>query len=126
MEENNKYIKKILLIILLTNIPAIMCLPWLLKPSLSWILGTAGSAGNFIWLAHNLKMRIGLLPTKSRVKAAKWSLIRYSVLAGYALVIFFLVKPNIIIFGAGLLSAQIVIYIVEIVKTFKNSKFFRG
>jgi len=60
------------------------------------------------------------------VNAAKGSLTRYAALTIFALAVFFLVKPNIIIFGAGLLSAQIVIYIVEIVKNLKNNKYFRG
>lgn len=126
MEDNNKYIKKILLIILLTNIPAFLSLPWFFNQSISWIIGTIGSAGNFYWLAHNLKRSIGLMPTKSRVSAAKGSLVRYAALTIFALAVFFLVKPNIIIFGAGLLSAQIVIYIVEIIRNLRNNKYFRG
>jgi peptidoglycan biosynthesis protein MviN/MurJ (putative lipid II flippase) len=126
MDDNNKYIKKILLIILLTNIPAILSLPWFFKQSISWILGSLGSCANFYWLAYNLKKSIGLLPTKSRVHSTKGSLARYAVLTVFALAVFFLVKPNIIIFGAGLLSAQIVIYIVEIVRNLRNNKYFRG
>ena len=126
MDDNNKYIKKILLIILLTNILAILTLPWFFKQSISWILGSLGSGANFYWLAQNLKVSIGLMPTKSRVNSAKGSLMRYAALTIFALTIFFLVKPNIIIFGAGLLSAQIVIYIVEIVGNLRNNKYFRG
>ncbi len=126
MEDNNKYIKKILLIILLTNVLAILTLPWFFRQSISWIMGTIGSTGNFYWLAHNLKKSIGLLPTKSRVSAAKGSLMRYAALMIFALAVLFLVKPNIIIFGAGLLSAQIVIYIVEIVRNLRDNKYFRG
>ncbi|MBT3756812.1 MAG: hypothetical protein HOG24_11090 [Candidatus Cloacimonetes bacterium] len=66
------------------------------------------------------------MPTKSRVNSAKGSLMRYAALTIFALTIFFLVKPNIIVFGAGLLSAQIVIYIVEIVGNLRNNKYFRG
>ena len=126
MDDNNKYIKKILLIILLTNILAILTLPWFFKQSISWILGSLGSGANFYWLAQNLKVSIGLMPTKSRVNSAKGSLMRYAALTIFALTIFFLVKPNIIVFGAGLLSAQIVIYIVEIVGNLRNNKYFRG
>ena len=126
MEDNNKYINKILLIILLTSIPAFLCLPWFFKQSVSWIMGTIGSAGNFYWLAFNLKKSIDLLPTKSRINATKGSLTRYASLTIFALTVLFLVKPNIIIFGAGLLSAQIVIYIVEIVKNLRDNKYFRG
>ncbi len=126
MDDNNKYIKKILLIILLTNILAILSLPWFFKQSISWILGSLGSAANFYWLAYNLKKSIGLMPTKSRVNSTKGSLTRYASLTVFALVIFFIVKPDIIIFGAGLLSAQIVIYIVEIVRNMRNNKYFRG
>ena len=126
MNDNNKYIRKILLIILLTNILAILTLPWFFKQSISWILGSLGSGANFYWLAQNLKLSIGLMPTKSRVNSAKGSLMRYAALTIFALTIFFLVKPNIIVFGAGLLSAQIVIYIVEIVGNLRNNKYFRG
>ncbi|MBT5420594.1 MAG: hypothetical protein HOK80_06855 [Candidatus Cloacimonetes bacterium] len=126
MNDNNKYIRKILLIILLTNILAILTLPWFFKQSISWILGSLGSGANFYWLAQNLKVSIGLMPTKSRVNSAKGSLMRYAALTIFALTIFFLVKPNIIVFGAGLLSAQIVIYIVEIVGNLRNNKYFRG
>ena len=126
MEDNKKYVKKIVLIILLTNILAILSLPWFFKQSISWIMGTIGSAGNFYWLAHNLERNLGNAPTKSRVNAAKGSLLRYAALTGYALTVFFIIKPNIIIFGAGLLSAQIVIYIVEIVRNLRNNKYFRG
>jgi len=126
MEDNKKYVKKILLIILLTNILAILSLPWFFKQSISWIMGTIGSAGNFYWLARNLERNLGIAPTKSRVNAAKGSLLRYAALTGFALAVFFILKPNIIIFGAGLLSAQIVIYIVEIVRNLRNNKYFRG
>ena len=126
MEDNNKYIRKILIIILLTNILAFLSLPWFFNQSISWIMGTVGSAGNFFWLAHNLKKRIILLPTKSRVSAAKDSLTRYATLTIFAVAVLFLIKPNIIVFGAGLLSAQIVIYIVEIVRNLRNNKYFRG
>jgi hypothetical protein len=126
MEDNKKYVKKIVLIILLTNILAILSLPWFFKQSISWIMGTIGSAGNFYWLAHNLEKNIGLVPTKSRINAAKGSFLRYAALTGVALAVFFVLKPNIIIFGAGLLSAQIVIYIVEIVRNLRNNKYFRG
>jgi len=101
MDNNNRYIRRIMLIILLTNILAILTLPWFFKQSISWILGSLGSAGNFYWLAHNLKKSIELIPTKSRVNSAKGSLTRYAVLTVFALVIFFIVKPNIIIFGVG-------------------------
>jgi len=126
MEDNNKYIKKILLIILLTNIFALLCLPWFFKQSISWILGSLGSAGNFYWLAYNLKKNLGMIPSKSRVNSAKGSLIRYACLIMFALFVLFLVKPNIIIFGFGLLSAQIVVYVVEIVNNIRNSKNLEG
>ncbi|MCF7857881.1 MAG: ATP synthase subunit I [Candidatus Cloacimonetes bacterium] len=126
MDDNNQYIKKILVIILLTNIPAILSLPWFFRNSFSWMIGTIGSAGNFLWLANNIKKQIGLMPTKSRVNAAKGSLIRYSVLIVFALLVVYLFKPNIIIFGFGLLSGQIVIYLVEFINHLKNNKYFRG
>ena len=124
--ENNKYVKRILVIILLTNIPAALSLPLFFREALGWILGSVASAINFFWLAHNVKMSLGLQPTKSKLNAVKGTYLRLLFLLIYSVLILNFVKPNIISFGLSLLAAQMVIYLNEFVKNLKRSRLFRG
>ena len=124
--ENKKYVKRILVIILLTNIPAILTLPLFFREALGWILGSIASAINFFWLAHNVKMSLDLQPTKSKLNAVKGTYLRLMFLLIYSVLILNFVKPNIISFGLSLLAVQIVIYLNEFVKILKKSSFFRG
>jgi len=124
--ENRKYVKRILVIILLTNIPAALTLPLFFREALGWILGSTASAINFIWLAHNVKMSLSLQPTKSKLSAVKGTYLRLLFLLIYSVLILNFVKPNIISFGLSLLAAQMVIYLNEFIKNLKKSSFFRG
>ena len=111
--DNRKYVIRLIAIILLTNIPAILTLPMFFRVSLGWILGSLASAGNLLWLAHNVNASLTLDPSKSRLKAVKGSYLRLLVLLVYSILIMSLIKPNIISFGLGLLSGQIVLYLYE-------------
>ena len=124
--ENKRYVKRILVIILLTNIPAILTLPLFFREALGWILGSIASAINFIWLAHNVKMSLDLQPTKSKLNAVKGTYLRLMFLLIYSVLILNFVKPNIISFGLSLLAVQMVIYLNEFVKNLKKSRLFRG
>jgi hypothetical protein len=124
--ENKRYVKRILVIILLTNIPAILTLPLFFREALGWILGSIASAINFIWLAHNVKMSLDLQPTKSKLNAVKGTYLRLLFLLIYSVLILNFVKPNIISFGLSLLAVQMVIYLNEFVKNLKKSRLFRG
>lgn len=122
---NNKiYVKRIVIIILLTNVPAILSLPLFYKEALGWISGSIASFINFIWLADNVKKSMRLLETKSKLNAVKGTLLRLLFLAVYSVVIVYLLRPNIVVFGLGLLSAQICIYGNEIYENIKKSKYF--
>jgi hypothetical protein len=124
--ENKKYVKRILVIILLTNIPAALTLPLFFREALGWILGSTASAINFIWLAHNVKMSLVLQPTKSKLNAVKGTYLRLLFLLIYSVLILNFVKPNIVSFGLSLLAVQMAIYLNEFVKNLKKSSFFRG
>lgn len=123
---NEAYVKRILVIILLTDIPAILILPLFFKEGMGWILGSIASAANFLWLAHNVKLSLELQPTKSKLNAVKGTYLRLLFLLVYAGLILSFIKPSIIFLGFGLLAAQIVIYLFEFISSFKRSKFFRG
>ena len=124
--ENKKYVKRILVIILLTNIPAALTLPLFFREALGWILGSTASAINFIWLAHNVKMSLVLQPTKSKLNAIKGTYLRLLFLLIYSVLILNFIKPNIISFGLSLLAVQMVIYLNEFVNILKKSRLFRG
>ena len=124
--KNRQYLITIVIIILLTNIPAILILPVFFKSGLGWITGSLVSIINFLWLAKNVKQSLDVSGSKAKIRAMKGSLLRYLFLAVYTLLLMTFVKPNILTFGLGLLSAQIAIYIVELVENLKRNKYFRG
>ena len=124
--DNKAYVKRILAIILLTNIPAILILLLVFEEGLGWILGSFASAVNFYWLAFNVKASLELQPSKSKQKAVKGTYLRLIFLLIYSILVLSFVKPNLISFGLGLLSAQIVIYLNELAEYLKKSKFYKG
>jgi ATP synthase I chain len=124
---NNKaYVKRIITIILLTNIPAILILLLVFEEGLGWILGSLASAINFYWLAFNVKASLELQPSKSKLKAVKGTYLRLIFLLIYSILVLSFVKPNLVSFGLGLLAAQVVIYLNELAEYLKKSKFFKG
>jgi len=120
--DNRKYVSRLTTIILLTNIPAVLTLPLFFKVSLGWILGSLASAGNFFWLAHNVNASLALAPHKSKLKAVKGAYLRWLALLLYSILIMSLFRPNLISFGLGLLSGQIVIYLYELTRSFKSGR----
>lgn len=123
--DNKAYVKRIITIILLTNIPAILILSLFFKEGMGWILGSLASAVNFLWLAHNVKQSLSLQPTKSKLKAVKGTYLRLLFLLVYAILILSFIKPNLISLGLGLLAAQMVIYLNELAEYLKKSKFYK-
>ena len=124
--DNKAYVKRIIAIILLTNIPAALTLPLIYREGLGWILGSLVSAVNFWWLAYNVKSSLELQPAKSKLKAVKGTYLRLVFLLIYSVLVLSFIKPNLISFGFGLLAAQMVIYLNELADHLKKSKFFRG
>ena len=124
--DNKAYVKRIITIILLTNIPAILTLLIVSEEGLGWILGSLASAINFYWLAFNVKASLELQPSKSKLKAVKGTYLRLIFLLIYSILVLSFIKPNLISFGLGLLAAQVVIYLNELAEYLKKSKYFRG
>ncbi len=105
-----QFTKRIVVIVFLTNIPALMFLPTRFPIASGWFLGTVGSALNFYWLSVNVQNNINVEANKSRLKSFKGFYLRFLVLTAYAVGAVGLIKPDILSFGLGLLSAQIAIY----------------
>ena len=124
--KKNKLVNRILLIIFLTNIPAILSLLLFFKEGISWILGSFISAVNFWWMSRQAYKQFGLLQSQARAKSFKFFYFRYLALVVVVVLVALLLKPDLIIFGFGLLSAQIAIYINAAYEGIRNSKYFRG
>jgi hypothetical protein len=124
--DNKAYVKRIITIILLTNIPAILTLLIVFEEGLGWILGSLASAINFYWLAFNVKASLELQPSKSKLKAVKGTYLRLIFLLVYSVLILSFIKPNLISFGLGLLAAQMIIYLNELAEYLKKSKFYKS
>ncbi len=124
--KNREYIKRIILIISLTNLPVIFSIFFLFKESISWTCGSLISAVNFFWMAQNAKKSFLYEENKSKLNSTKGFFLRYFVLIIYSVIVVKFINLNIIVFGIGLLAAQIAIYINEIYERVKRNKYFRG
>jgi hypothetical protein len=123
---NRKYLRRILLIIFLTNIIATLTLPLFFNDAIGWILGSFASIGVLLWMAHDIEKYMNLMPGNAKLKTTKSLYFRYLALIVYSVLIIRLVKPNIITFGLGLLASQIAIYFNEIYERLRRNKYFRG
>lgn len=121
-----KYLRRILLIIFLTNIIATLTLPLFFNDAIGWILGSFASIGVLLWMAHDIEKYMNLMPGNAKLKTTKSLYFRYLALIVYSVLIIRLVKPNIITFGLGLLASQIAIYFNEIYEKLRRNKYFRG
>jgi len=126
---NKKFMNRILLIIFLTNLPLLIIMPVLLKQVIGWILGSIASAINFYWMYRQVNQMNCNNEKESMKNAFLGFNVRYLFLLVWSVVIILLIKPNIILYGVGLLSAQMAIIINTAYETIKNSpwaKYYRG
>ncbi len=123
---NMVFENKITVTILLTLIPAILCLPLFFEAGLGWILGAFASAVNFRWLAVNVRNNFSQNPVKSKLSAVKGTYLRMLFLLVYSILILSFIKPNVISFGLGLLAGQIIIFLHVLTNNMKKNKYFRG
>lgn len=126
MNSTEKLLKKIVLIIFLTNIPAVLSLPIFFSGSIGWILGSVASATYLIWLAHDVKKCLQAHIGKAKVAAMKGYFFRYLFLIVYSILVVLLVKPDILLYGFGLLSGQLAIYLHVFWEWMRKNKYFRG
>ncbi|MBW6516658.1 MAG: ATP synthase subunit I [Candidatus Cloacimonetes bacterium] len=106
-----KYVREILSIVFLTIIAAIMFLPTRFGQAIGWIAGSIGSGLNFYWLYLKVKRSIAVNLQGAQLQSFKGFYLRYLFLTIYSVLVVVLLKPDIIIFGLGLVSVQIVIYL---------------
>lgn len=127
--DNKKYVFEILKIILLTNLPIIIIILPLFSISIGWVLGSIGSAINFYWMFRQVS-QMNILDEKINAKNAGFGFLsRFLFIICWSVAVILLIKPNIIAFGLGLLSAQYAIFIHQGILTIKSSKwikYFRG
>ena len=122
-EYNKNYIFSILKIICLTNIPLLIFVVSDFRSTLGWVAGSFAAAVNFLFLAFHTENMI-LTGGKSGGKRAGRSFIfRYLFLIVWSLFILIVIKPNIVTYCLGLLSAQLAMVIYQIYSSIMNSKY---
>ncbi len=119
-------VKRVILIIFLTDLLAAMTLSLFFKQALGYILGSAGSVVYFLLLARDTKQILDTASGKAGVKAFKTFYLKYVFLILYSVAIVKFVPLDIFLFGIGLLSSQIAIYVSAGWESLKNNKYFRG
>ena len=117
-----KYVKKILSIVFLTNIPAILIVPVRLDQAIGWIAGTVGSGANFFLLYITVSRSMSQAGEEKGLKFYKGFYLRYLFLFIYAVLIVVILKPDILVFGLGLVSVQIVIYLYHLYEMYQQRK----
>lgn len=115
-ENTSGNLLKLLWIICLTNVIALLFLPWLKIISVSWICGSTLSLFNLIAMSRRLKQQVYSTENKARLKGYKDFNIRYLALIVLSVFAVKFLSLNILIFGVGLLSGQIGIFVVYLFK----------
>ena len=115
---DDKLLKRIIIIIAYTNVPAILLGYWAFPEALGWFMGSLGSAVRLIWLANDVKKTIELPEKKAKISAAKGYYFRFLALLVYAVAVVYFFHPNIVSFGLGLLAVQMAIYLNAIWERF--------
>ncbi|MCL2063090.1 MAG: ATP synthase subunit I [Candidatus Cloacimonetes bacterium] len=127
--DNRQYVLTILKLILLTNLPALIFLSISFKSSIGWMLGSIASAVNFWLMARNT---LNLIPEAGKanvVRTAKGFVFRYLYLIVWSVLVLYFIKPELISYCLGLLSAQIVVFLYQFYHNLrygKLEKYFRG
>ena len=119
---NAKYIKKIIRIICLTIGLAFLFLPWQMKEAISFISGAVLSLLNIWWLSRNITGNLSLNENKARLQVFKNFYLRYLVLIVCSIILVKFAGINVIIYGLGLLTGQIVIVSIQLLENFSGSK----
>ncbi|MEA1972937.1 MAG: ATP synthase subunit I [Candidatus Cloacimonadota bacterium] len=120
--KNQHFFIGVSFLILLTATPSIFLLQSDFKFGIGWLFGSFGSLINFIWMVIATASAIYQGEAKAKVGAIKGFYFRFMFLLVYSVLVVIFLKPNIIGFGVGLISAQICIIIYEIINYLKNSK----
>ncbi len=126
LEKPRQLVKQILAIIFLTDVLAALSLPLFFKQALGFLLGSIASIIYFLLLVRDTKQVLDVASGKAGVKALQTYYLKYVVLILYSIVVVKFLKPDILLFGIGLLSYQIAIYIHAGWHSLKNNKYFRG
>ncbi|MFO7897243.1 MAG: ATP synthase subunit I [Candidatus Cloacimonadales bacterium] len=109
--KNNALLLRIVKWVLWSNLPFLVTAYWFWPEFLGWFLGSVASAGRLIWLEHDVRKTLDLSQKKAKIAGAKGYYFRFLALVIYSVLVVYFLQPNIIMFGMGLLSAQLAIYL---------------
>lgn len=113
MTDNQLFFRKIIKIICLTIGVAILFLPWQMMLSISYIAGAVLSLINVWMIAKKIDSSLEMSESRSRLNGLKSFYLRYLVLIVCSVILVKFAGINIVVYGAGLLSGQLVIIIVQ-------------
>ncbi|MCF7919336.1 MAG: ATP synthase subunit I [Candidatus Cloacimonetes bacterium] len=119
---NAKYIKQIMRIMCLTIGIALLFLPWQMKSVASFISGAILSLLNIWWLSRNITGNLSLNENKARLEVFKNFYLRYLILIVCSVILVKFAGINVILYGLGLLTGQIVIIITQLLENVSGSK----
>ncbi len=119
-------IRRVVIIICLTIVFATLTLPFAFRAAFGYILGAVGSGAWFLMLARDIRLGLGLSHQAARRRALTGHYLRFLFLGVYGLLVAWLLRPNLITFGLGLLAAQLGIYGGVLWESARKSKYFRG
>jgi len=122
-KENRKFVFWVSILIFLTAIPSIFLLLSDFKFGIGWMLGSIGSFINFIWMVVSTASAIYQGESRAKLGAIKGFYFRFMFLVVYSILIIVIIKPDILGFGIGLISAQFCIVLFELVRSVKKSRF---
>jgi hypothetical protein len=119
-ESNKKFVFEIIKINLLTNFYSIILLFSDFKNGIGWLAGVVASSVNFYILSHVTFSMNSNSSSANAIRGSKTFFIRFAFLVVWSILVFVLIKPNIILYSVGLLSTQISIILYQIYHYIKN------
>lgn len=110
---NQEFIKKVIRIICLTIGVSFLFMPWRVMISVSYISGALFSVLNVWWIGRKIESSLNQTESRARLSGLKGFYLRYLILIICSVILVKFVGINIIVYGLGLLSGQIVIIVVQ-------------
>lgn len=113
---SQKLLTSLMAIICLTNVIALLFLPWLTRGSVSWICGSTLSLVNLWLMARKLHKHLMLSEKGAQLAGYKDFNLRFLILIILSVLAVKFLYLNILIFGAGLLSGQMWLFISTLIR----------
>ncbi|MCD4651613.1 MAG: hypothetical protein K8S56_07505 [Candidatus Cloacimonetes bacterium] len=109
--ETRSRIIRVIRIISLTLLLALLTLPINFPKAIGWICGAVAGIIYIVWLTRDTEQIVNIATVSGKTKAIKGFYLRLVFLIIWSVLVVYLIKPDILIYGVGLLSAQAVLFL---------------